>query len=176
MVPAGFLVGIFRNRSKLHMRIAFFGKFRGKYFRKLPERFVPVKAAGSGRLFDRALINGHRKSRAVLDLSLLLLPGSIVPCIAAFSRDGNRYLPFLLNTGIRIRTHIDQSVRKAEFIFVGNAFGKSRNKELIDSAFGNQIHLMGSSVPIVKIPYDTDTGRVRCPYGKRDSVLTVHVL
>ena len=136
---------------------------------------VVIKFTAIVRFFPGAkmhFINRNRRFVALCDTTLLH-PVLILPGIFSKINHNTRIVRTqLCCIRVWIRFQIRQTALCLNFIFIDVARANTGDKEFIDPGL-QKIHLICSSVPVIEIPDNADTDRIRCPDSEVNTTDTI---
>ena len=162
LIPPGLVKRMLHHWHQFYMGVAELFHIRSQHRSDLT---VVIKFTAIVRFFPGAkmhFINRNRRFVALCDTTLLH-PVLILPGIFSKINHNTRIVRTqLCCIRVWIRFQIRQTALCLDFIFIDVARANTGDKEFIDPGL-QKIHLVCSSVPVIEIPDNTDTDRIRCP-------------
>ena len=172
LITPGFIEWMLHHRHQLNMGVAELFHIRSQHRSDLT---VVIKFTAIVRFFPGAkmhFINRNRRFVALCDTTLLH-PVLILPGIFSKINHNTRIVRTqLCCIRVWIRFQIRQTALCLNFIFIDVARANTGDKEFIDPGL-QKIHLICSSVPVIEIPDNADTDRIRCPDSEVNTTDTI---
>ena len=138
---------------------------------------VIIKFPSIIRLFPGTNMHFINSNRCILFLNLFpsFHPGFIMPFkLSKVCNHGCICRTKFRCIRIRISFQISKTVPKFQFIFINRPHRNLRNKQFKNSGYRKLVHLICSSVPMIKITYHTDSHGIWCPYSEVYTIYTIN--